>query len=67
MVDTVLFHFDAITGQDVMKTSPIGEPFEGLDIIPGPIVECFLFQNQTKTILLLDEFMQVNTFLYHWH
>ena len=60
LVDTVLFHVDAITGQDMIKSSPIGEPFEGFDIISGPIVECFFLQNQTKTILLLDEFMQVN-------
>lgn len=59
-MDTVLFHIDAITGEDIMKASPIGEPFEGLDIISGPIVECFLLQNQTKTVLLFDEFMQVN-------
>ena len=63
LVDTVLFHFDALTGQDVTKTSTIGEPFEGFDIIAGPIIDCFVLQNKTKTVLLLDEFMQVNTFL----
>lgn len=49
-----------MTGEDARKTSPSPEIFQGLDIISGPIVEAFLFQNNTKTVLLLDEFMQVS-------
>ena len=60
LVDTVIFHIDAITGEDVRKVSRSGEIFQGFDIISGPIIEAFLLQNKTKTVLLLDEFMQVN-------
>lgn len=51
-----------MTGDDVRKESPLGTVFEGLDIISGPIIEAFLLQNQTKTVLLLDEFMQVHLY-----
>jgi hypothetical protein len=48
-----------MTGEDVRKVSPPGDIFQGFDIISGPIVEAFLLQKQTKTVILLDEFMQV--------
>jgi hypothetical protein len=48
-----------MTGEDARKVSPSGDIFQGLDIISGPIVEAFLLQKQTKTVILLDEFMQV--------
>jgi len=49
-----------MTGEDTRKVSPSGDIFQGLDIISGPIVEAFLLQSKTKTVLLLDEFMQVS-------
>jgi hypothetical protein len=49
-----------MTGEDARKTSSPPEIFQGLDIISGPIIESFLLQNNTKAILLHDEFMQVS-------
>src|ERR1700729_2641869 len=54
-----------MTGEDAIdyifnrKVSSSGDIFQGLDTISGPTVEAFLLQNMTKTVLLLDEFMQV--------
>ena len=49
LVNTIIFYFNVITGQDVIETSPIGEPFEGFENISGPIVKCFLSQNPRKS------------------
>lgn len=54
-----------MTGEDARKTSPSPEIFQGLDIISGPIIESFLFQNNTKTVLLLDEFTQESLIFFH--
>ncbi|KII83787.1 hypothetical protein PLICRDRAFT_147866 [Plicaturopsis crispa FD-325 SS-3] len=59
LVDTVLFHLDALTGEDALKKSPSGGILQGTDVISGPLVEAFLLQNETKTVVLLDEFLQV--------
>lgn len=59
LIDTVLFHIEALTGEDVTKTSKTGEVFEGIDLISGPLVEGYLFQNKTKMLVLLDEYLQV--------
>jgi hypothetical protein len=53
-----------MTGEDARKVSASGDIFQGLDIISGPIVEAFFLQNKTKTLLLLDEFMQASLFKY---
>jgi len=50
-----------MTGEDARKTSPSPEIFQGLDIISGPIIESFLFKNNTKTVILLGEFMGVTS------
>ncbi|TFK33104.1 hypothetical protein BDQ12DRAFT_658417 [Crucibulum laeve] len=59
LVDTVIFHFNAVTGEDARGVSPADEVFEGLDIISGPIVEAYLLQNDTRVVILLDEYLQV--------
>ena len=48
-----------MTGEDTLKVSPSGGILQGVDIISGPAVQAFLLQNKTKTVILLDEFMQV--------
>ncbi|KIJ99255.1 hypothetical protein K443DRAFT_8516 [Laccaria amethystina LaAM-08-1] len=63
LVDTVLFHVDAVNGEDVRQASKKSDVFEGLDIIKGPLVEGFLLQTKPKAVVLLDEFLQV--YLYH--
>ncbi|KDR78137.1 hypothetical protein GALMADRAFT_94668 [Galerina marginata CBS 339.88] len=59
LVDTVVFHLDALTGSDVRGQSKDGDILEGYDIIQGPLVEGFLLQDEKKIIVLLDEFLQV--------
>ncbi|KAI0318194.1 DUF1620-domain-containing protein [Amylostereum chailletii] len=69
LVDTVLFHIDAMTGADARPgTEPSSSPstsrgiLEGVDIISGPAVEAYLFEapgSDVKTVVLLDEFLQV--------
>jgi hypothetical protein len=61
-VDTVVFHIDAMTGKDARKGSVDEELLQGHDIIAGPIVDAFLLERKTKTVVLLDEFMQVRVF-----
>lgn len=62
----MLFHLDVLTGEDSRKASSAKQPLEGLDIISGPLVEAFLLQipdNQAKIVVLVDEFLQVLTFV----
>lgn len=63
LVDTVIFHIDAMTGEDARKVSPTADLLQGFDIISGPIVEAFFLQNSTRTVVLFDEYMQVSIIL----
>jgi hypothetical protein len=60
LVDTILFHVNAVNGEDVRQASKKSDVFEGLDIIQGPRVEGFLRQTEPKAVVLLDEFLQVS-------
>ncbi|EGO03055.1 hypothetical protein SERLA73DRAFT_103134 [Serpula lacrymans var. lacrymans S7.3] len=64
LVDTVIFHLDVLTGDDVRaeSKSPSGAILEGFDIISGPLIEAFMLPTQNKTIMLLDEFLQVRIY-----
>lgn len=64
LVDTVVFHIDAITGADSTGRSTDGAIFEGHDIIQGPLVEGYLLNAETKVVVLLDEFLQVHYYLF---
>ncbi|KAF8963227.1 hypothetical protein BDZ97DRAFT_1038548 [Flammula alnicola] len=59
LVDTVVFHMDALTGADVTGISADGGIFEGQDIIQGPLVEGYLLNAETKLLVMFDEFLQV--------
>ncbi|KAI0052505.1 DUF1620-domain-containing protein [Auriscalpium vulgare] len=59
LVDTVLFHIDALTGDDAHGASPPGDVLQGQDLIAGPIIEAYLLDGDTKTVVLLDEYRQV--------
>ena len=64
LVDTVLFHVDALTGEDARGVSAPGELLQGFDIIAGPLVQAYLLRSDTqKFVVLLDEFVQVNRML----
>lgn len=63
MIDTVLFHIDALTGEDVAhpEETSQGSLLEGVDAIAGALVEAFLVRDgTTKYLLLFDEFLQVS-------
>jgi hypothetical protein len=65
LVDTVVFHVDAMTGADVrtrvVKRSKDGRDLlQGLDVIQGVMVDGFLLQNETRAVMMLDEFLQVS-------
>jgi hypothetical protein len=67
LVDTVVFHIDALTGEDVsgIEGNKAGGALQGTDIISGPIVEAYLLHHDdSKVIVLLDEFLQVRPFIY---
>ncbi|EMD34983.1 hypothetical protein CERSUDRAFT_116509 [Gelatoporia subvermispora B] len=63
LVDTVLFHFDPLTGEDVTAASEGSELLQGHDVIPGEFTEAFLLPNETtKAVILFDEFLQVHIY-----
>ncbi|KIP12195.1 hypothetical protein PHLGIDRAFT_62449 [Phlebiopsis gigantea 11061_1 CR5-6] len=59
LLDTVLFHVDALTGEDSTGASPYTDVLQGIDIIAGPLVETyFLHDESAKFVILFDEFLQ---------
>ncbi|KAH7906600.1 hypothetical protein BJ138DRAFT_1015952 [Hygrophoropsis aurantiaca] len=66
LVDTVLFHVDALTGEDardgVAAASPPGSNLEGVDVIQGPLIDVFMLPTPNKTLAFLDEFLQVRLY-----
>ncbi|KAM5541019.1 hypothetical protein V8D89_005330 [Ganoderma adspersum] len=65
LVDTVVFHVDALTGADARAQSPsaAGDLLQGEDAIAGPLVEAFLLKaGASRTVVLLDEFLQVHLY-----
>ncbi|KAI9435607.1 DUF1620-domain-containing protein [Lactarius indigo] len=59
LVDTVLFHINALTGEDALGKSPAGEVLQGVDLISGPLLEAYQLPGNHKAVILLDEFRQV--------
>ncbi|KAI0820139.1 DUF1620-domain-containing protein [Trametes gibbosa] len=63
LVDTVLFHVDALTGKDARGKSPAGDVLQGQDVVSGPLVEAFLLRTDlARVVVLLDEFLQVHLY-----
>ena len=63
LVDTVIFHLNARTGEDVRGVSKKDSFLQGLDVIQGSLVEAYLLQTETKMVVLFDEFLQVCVFI----
>lgn len=59
LVDTVLFHINALTGEDATGVSPSKEVLQGVDIISGPLTEAYMLEGESRIVILLDEFRQV--------
>ncbi|EKM76614.1 hypothetical protein AGABI1DRAFT_62973 [Agaricus bisporus var. burnettii JB137-S8] len=63
LVDTVLFHIDAATGQDLTGKTAGSDVLEGIDIVPGVMVESYMLQLKgQKLVMLLDEYLQTYTY-----
>ena len=57
-----------MTGADVhsraVKRSKDGSDLlQGLDVIQGVMLDAFLLQNETRAVVMLDEFLQVSTYM----
>jgi hypothetical protein len=58
-VDTVIFHVNALTGEDVLGNSPADTILRSFDIISGPLLGAFPLPGVNKAIVLIDESLQV--------
>lgn len=62
-MDTVLFHVDALTGEDARGKSLTNDVLQGEDVVSGPLVEAFLLRTDlARIVVLLDEFLQVHLY-----
>jgi ER membrane protein complex subunit 1 len=59
LIDTVVFHVKALTGEDASGKSSAGTVLQGIDLISGPLLEAFQLPGSSRTIVLVDEFRQV--------
>jgi hypothetical protein len=65
LVDTVLFHFDALTGEPVDQTLKQQDKLiHGVDIIQGPAADVVLLDGEDgKVVVMVDDFGKVRFFL----
>ncbi|THH04236.1 hypothetical protein EW145_g5667 [Phellinidium pouzarii] len=61
LTDTVVFHIDALTGEDAERNSPSGM-LKGTDAVRGEILDAFMLRGENKTVILLDKFLQIYLF-----
>ncbi|KAF9528732.1 hypothetical protein CPB83DRAFT_813238 [Crepidotus variabilis] len=59
LVDTVVFHINAMTGLNVNEQTTTEDLLYGQDVIAGPVVESYFLTGETKMAILLDEYLQV--------
>jgi len=59
LVDTVIFHVNAVTGEDALGKSPAGMVLQGVDLISGPSLGAYQLSGHSKAVIVLDEFRQV--------
>ena len=63
LVDTVLFHIDALTGQDAREKATNEDVLQGDDVVSGPLVEAFHLKTDSgRAVVLFDEFLQVHLY-----
>lgn len=64
LVDTVLFHVNALTGDDVIEghQSFPRVALQGLDAVMGPLVDVFMLPNKNRTVVMLDEYLQARIY-----
>ncbi|KAG7447298.1 DUF1620-domain-containing protein [Guyanagaster necrorhizus] len=62
LLDTTLFHFDALTGLDARSNAEKSKVLEGTDI-PEAMVDAFmLHKDDTRVIIVLDELLQAHLY-----
>jgi hypothetical protein len=55
----VIFHVNALTGEDALGKSPVDTVLQGVDLISGPSLGAYPLPENNNAIILLDEFLQV--------
>ena len=55
----MIFHLNALTGEDALGKSPVDTPLQGVDLISGPSLGAYPLPENSNAIILLDEFLQV--------
>jgi ER membrane protein complex subunit 1 len=55
----VIFHINALTGEDALGKSPVDKVLQGVDLISGPSLGAYPLPGNSNSIILLDEFLQV--------
>jgi hypothetical protein len=55
----VVFHVNALTGEDASGKSPVGTALQGVDLISGPSLGAYALPEISNAIILLDESLQV--------
>lgn len=56
----MVYHVNALTGQDEANDSPDGDTLQGKVTFPGPPSEAYLLPSKTKTIVLLDSIKNIH-------
>lgn len=55
----MIFHLNALTGEDALGKSPVGTVLQGVDLISGPSLGAYLLPENSNSIILLDKSLQV--------
>ena len=63
LVDTVVFHIDALTGEDAEGKSSSNGLLEGIDVVNGEVLDVFLLRGGNKTVVFVDKFLQVRIYI----
>jgi hypothetical protein len=59
LIDTVIFHVNALTGEDALGKSPADTILQGVDLISGLSLGAYQLPGHSKAVIVLDEFCQV--------
>lgn len=57
----MIFHVDALTGEDVLGDSPAGQILQGLDAVSGEAIDGFMLRTDDKIVVLIDKYLQVRS------
>lgn len=59
-IDTVLFHFDPLTGEDALGESATGDMLQGVHVFNERPLEAFMYEGATKMVVLVNSARQVS-------